>query len=114
MFHLILLFLRFSTSPIPILFFYPKNSLMFCLLLAIFSAGMEHVLCQHSRIDPAGLSTLFCLAAGLLTWILRKYPARVPRHWLWFAASVKFLIPFLIAPWHWQLSGVDAEFGGNG
>jgi bla regulator protein BlaR1 len=43
--------------------------------------------------DHLWQSTLFCLAAGLSTWILRKYPARV-RYWLWFAATVKFLIPF--------------------
>jgi uncharacterized protein (TIGR03435 family) len=38
-------------------------------------------------------STLFAGAAGLLTLIMRKQHARV-RHWLWLAASVKFLIPF--------------------
>ena len=38
-------------------------------------------------------STLFALAAGLLTLALRKNHARA-RYWLWFAASVKFLIPF--------------------
>src|SRR6266436_2043144 len=38
-------------------------------------------------------STLFAIMAGLLTLILRKNQARV-RHWLWLAASVKFLIPF--------------------
>jgi bla regulator protein BlaR1 len=38
-------------------------------------------------------STLFALAAGLLTWILRKNQARA-RCWLWLAASVKFLVPF--------------------
>jgi uncharacterized protein (TIGR03435 family) len=38
-------------------------------------------------------STLFAIAAGWLTLILRKQPARV-RYWLWLAASVKFLIPF--------------------
>lgn len=43
--------------------------------------------------DHLWQSTLFCLAAGLLTWILGNYPARV-RYWLWFAASLKFLIPF--------------------
>jgi uncharacterized protein (TIGR03435 family) len=40
-------------------------------------------------------STLFAAAAGLLTLALRKYPARV-RHWVWVAASVKFLIPFSV------------------
>jgi bla regulator protein BlaR1 len=38
-------------------------------------------------------STLFAIAAGLLTLILRKNHARA-RYWLWLAASVKFLIPF--------------------
>jgi len=38
-------------------------------------------------------STLFAIAAGLLTLVLRKNRARA-RYWLWFAASVKFLIPF--------------------
>ena len=38
-------------------------------------------------------STIFAMAAGLLTLALRKQRARV-RHWVWLAASVKFLIPF--------------------
>ena len=38
-------------------------------------------------------SSLFALAAGLLTLLLKRNPARV-RYWLWFAASVKFLLPF--------------------
>ena len=38
-------------------------------------------------------STLFTGVAGLLTLILRKNPARV-RHWIWVAASLKFLVPF--------------------
>jgi uncharacterized protein (TIGR03435 family) len=38
-------------------------------------------------------STLFAIAAGLLTLILRKNRARV-RYGIWLAASVKFLIPF--------------------
>ena len=40
-------------------------------------------------------STLFAGAAWLLTLALRKNPARV-RHWVWVAASVKFLIPFSV------------------
>ena len=40
-------------------------------------------------------STLFAAAAGLLTLVLRKNPARV-RHWIWMAASVKFLMPFAV------------------
>jgi uncharacterized protein (TIGR03435 family) len=38
-------------------------------------------------------STLFAVAAGLLTLFLRKNQARA-RHWLWLAASVKFVVPF--------------------
>ena len=38
-------------------------------------------------------STLFALAAGLATLALRKTRARA-RHWLWLAASLKFLVPF--------------------
>ena len=37
-------------------------------------------------------STLFALAAGLLTQMLRKNSASV-RYWIWFAAAIKFLIP---------------------
>jgi uncharacterized protein (TIGR03435 family) len=38
-------------------------------------------------------STLFAVAAGLLTLTLRKSQARA-RYWVWLAASMKFLIPF--------------------
>jgi bla regulator protein BlaR1 len=38
-------------------------------------------------------STLFALAAGLLTLLLRKHRAHV-RYSLWLAASLKFLVPF--------------------
>jgi len=38
-------------------------------------------------------STVFAGGAGLFTLILRGNPARV-RHWIWVAASVKFLVPF--------------------
>ena len=38
-------------------------------------------------------STLFAVAAGLLTLALRKNHART-RYWLWLAASLKFLVPF--------------------
>jgi bla regulator protein BlaR1 len=40
-------------------------------------------------------STLFAVAAGLLTLALRNNPARV-RHWVWLAASWKFLVPFSV------------------
>jgi bla regulator protein blaR1 len=38
-------------------------------------------------------STIFAIAAWLLTLALRKNRASV-RYWIWFASSVKFLIPF--------------------
>jgi uncharacterized protein (TIGR03435 family) len=38
-------------------------------------------------------SSLFAILAGLLTLALKRNSART-RYWLWFAASVKFLIPF--------------------
>ena len=40
-------------------------------------------------------ATVFAGAAGLLTLLLRKNPARV-RHWMWVAASMKFLVPFAL------------------
>jgi hypothetical protein len=40
-------------------------------------------------------STLFAAAAGLLTLAFRSNRAQT-RYWLWFAASVKFLIPFSV------------------
>ncbi|HTZ97753.1 MAG TPA: M56 family metallopeptidase [Terriglobales bacterium] len=40
-------------------------------------------------------STLFAVAAGLLTLLLRNNQAR-GRYWLWLAASVKFLVPFSV------------------
>src|SRR5690349_3642057 len=38
-------------------------------------------------------STVFAVAAGLLTVVFRKNRAQV-RYWLWLTASLKFLIPF--------------------
>src|SRR5580704_15587738 len=40
-------------------------------------------------------STLFSCVVALLTLMLRRNRAAV-RHWLWLAASVKFLVPFSI------------------
>ena len=40
-------------------------------------------------------SSLFAVIAGLLTLALRANSARV-RHWIWVAASVKFLVPFSV------------------
>ena len=44
-------------------------------------------------LDHLWQSTLMALAIGALVLALRKAPAAV-RHGLWFAASIKFLIPF--------------------
>ena len=38
-------------------------------------------------------STVFAIAAGLLTLAFRKNRAQV-RYWIWFSASIKFLVPF--------------------
>jgi len=43
--------------------------------------------------DHLWQSTLFAVAAGLLTLLLQNNYARA-RYWLWLAASLKFLIPF--------------------
>ncbi len=45
--------------------------------------------------DHLWQSTLFAGAAGLLTLALRQNGARA-RFWLWFAASLKFLLPFTL------------------
>jgi beta-lactamase regulating signal transducer with metallopeptidase domain len=65
-------------------------------------------------LDHLWQSTLFAGAMGLLTWVFRGHGAHV-RHGLWFAASVKFLLPFslLIAlgshvSWQSTLSPVPA------
>jgi beta-lactamase regulating signal transducer with metallopeptidase domain len=49
-------------------------------------------------IDHLWQSTLFAIAAGLLTLAFRRNRARV-RYALWFAASVKFLVPFSLMMW---------------
>jgi beta-lactamase regulating signal transducer with metallopeptidase domain len=46
-------------------------------------------------LDHLWQSTLFAGAAGLLTLALRRNGARA-RFWLWFAASLKFLLPFAV------------------
>jgi bla regulator protein blaR1 len=48
---------------------------------------------MSSIADHLWQSTLFALAAGLLTLTLRKNGANC-RYWVWFAASLKFLLPF--------------------
>jgi uncharacterized protein (TIGR03435 family) len=47
-------------------------------------------------------STLFAIAAGLLTLIMRNNHART-RYWLWLTASVKFLLPFSL------LAGIGSD-----
>jgi beta-lactamase regulating signal transducer with metallopeptidase domain len=44
-------------------------------------------------LDHLWQSTLFALPLGVLTLLLRRHAAAV-RFWVWFAASVKFLVPF--------------------
>src|SRR5207302_1570649 len=58
-------------------------------------------------------STVFVIAAGLLTLVLRQNHARF-RYWLWLVASVKFLIPFswLVALGSY-LSGAHTVAGTN-
>jgi bla regulator protein blaR1 len=45
--------------------------------------------------DHLWQSTLFAIAAGVLTLNLRKSPARI-RYRIWLAASLKFLVPFAL------------------
>src|SRR5580704_3891291 len=58
-------------------------------------------------------STVFVVAAWLLTLALRKNRASV-RYWVWFAASVKFLIPFSVlislgSKFAWQSSAAMTQ-----
>jgi bla regulator protein blaR1 len=46
-------------------------------------------------VDHLWQSTLFAIVAWLLTLVLRNNAARV-RYWVWFAASIKFLVPFSV------------------
>ena len=57
-------------------------------------------------------STLFAVAAGLLTLTLRKNHARA-RYWVWLAASVKFLIPFSLLVEIGRSSGMVPRLRGN-
>jgi bla regulator protein blaR1 len=54
-------------------------------------------------IDHLWQSTLFAVAIALLTLTFRRTQARA-RYWLWFAASLKFLIPFA------ALTAIGAQF----
>jgi beta-lactamase regulating signal transducer with metallopeptidase domain len=56
-------------------------------------------------LDHLWQSTLFAAMAGLLTLTLRRNGARI-RFWLWFAASMKFLLPFSVLA---ALGGVAAR-----
>jgi uncharacterized protein (TIGR03435 family) len=65
--------------------------------------------------DHLWQSTVFALAAALLTLILRKNHARA-RYWLWMAASIKFLVPFswfvaLGSHMVWLRPGAPADSG---
>jgi len=46
-------------------------------------------------LDHLWQSSLFALAVGLLTLAFQNNAARI-RFWLWFAASLKFLLPFAL------------------
>ena len=46
-------------------------------------------------LDHLWQSTLFALPLGALTLLLRRHAASL-RFWVWFAASVKFLVPFSV------------------
>ena len=46
-------------------------------------------------VDHLWQSTLFVVAAGVVTLGLRRNRASV-RYWVWFAGSVKFLVPFAV------------------
>jgi bla regulator protein BlaR1 len=46
-------------------------------------------------LDHLWQSTLFALSLGALALLLRRHAASL-RFWLWFGASVKFLVPFSV------------------
>jgi bla regulator protein blaR1 len=59
-------------------------------------------------------STLFAVAAGLLTLAFRRNHARV-RYWLWLSASLKFLVPFSLlvglgSQVHWRSLPTQPRF----
>lgn len=58
-------------------------------------------------IDHLWQSTLFAMAAGLLTLAFRRNRARV-RYALWFSASLKFLTPFSLVMWLGSVIGSTA------
>ena len=61
-------------------------------------------------IDHLWQSTLFAIGVGLLTNAFRRNRARV-RFALWFAASLKFLVPFAVIAWCGTRVDLSALFG---
>ena len=60
----------------------------------------------HPALAHLWESTLFAVAAALVTLFLQNNQARV-RYWVWFAASLKFVVPFYLLIWvgshiHWR------------
>jgi beta-lactamase regulating signal transducer with metallopeptidase domain len=49
-------------------------------------------------------STLFLIAAWVLTWACRRNSAAI-RYWIWLVASVKFLVPFALLQWLGEIVG---------
>ena len=58
-------------------------------------------------IDHLWQSTLFCVAAGSITLLLRGNSAAL-RHWIWLIASAKFLVPFSLLFFIGSLIGLPA------
>lgn len=50
---------------------------------------------MHAVINHLWQSTVFAILAGILALAFRRNRAQV-RYWLWFSASVKFLVPFAL------------------
>jgi bla regulator protein blaR1 len=50
---------------------------------------------MHAVINHLWQSTVFAILAGLLTLAFRRNRAQL-RYWVWFSASVKFLVPFAL------------------
>lgn len=66
---------------------------------------------RSGLVDHLWQSTLFAVVAALLAQVVRNNRAHL-RHWIWFAASVKFLVPFAVL---WQVgSQVGARLAPSG